>query len=459
MQAAHTAPKWLGIDLATSRWIFPLVGLLTTTIVGSGYAFSVFIRPLEAEFAWTRAETIIAFSVAMWLFGAVTWPGGYFIDKYGPRIPYLVGGVFLAAGMMASSRITGVGGLVLTFGIINGAGLGLTYGASTLALNARWFPDARRPLAIGLSLAGMGLGPMLAAPIWAWAIGVAGWRVTYFVSGVIFLVVLGILSTIVRFPPRSIEFDRNNARWVPVPAERLAKEPAGPDRPAVDPEDLTFGEAVRNPYLWLTGLIFFTTIFGGLMAVGQLAAYAQDAPPAGVGLSAGLAAAAIMAFGVCNAVGRPLAGMLTSRIGIKWAYVTATSLMVLAMLTLVVARGMLTLSIAAVMTGLAFGGTLALSPILSTALFGASFIARIYGFIYLLGFGFGGMFGPLAGGMMRDATGAYIWSFLTAAIVAAVSLLILIIFIPGRGQERQSRRPAQVLESTREEAAALTHLN
>lgn len=443
MQAAYTAPRWLGIDLATYRWMFPLVGFITTTIVGSAYAFSFFIRPLEAEFAWTRAETIIAFSVAMWMFGAVTWPGGYFIDKYGPRIPYLIGGLFLAVGMMASSRVSSVGGLILTFGIINGAGLGLTYGASTVALNARWFPDARRPLAIGLSLAGMGLGPVLAAPLWAWAISIAGWRVTYLVSGAVFLVVLGILSTIIRFPPRRIEFDKDEGRWTPVPPERLAKQSSGLDRPVVDPEDLTFGEAIRNPYLWLTGLIFFTTIFGGLMTVSQIAAYAQAAPPAGVGLRAGLAAVAVMVFGACNAIGRPLAGLLTSRIGIKWAYVTATSLMILAMLTLGVARGILTLSIAAVMTGLAFGGTLALSPILSTALFGASFIARIYGFIYLLGFGFGGMFGPLAGGMIRDATGAYIWSFLTAAVVAAVSLLILIVFMPGRGQERQRRHPVQ----------------
>ena len=50
-QAASPAPTWLGIDLVKNRWIFPLLGALTTLIGGAAYAFSVFVRPLEAELA------------------------------------------------------------------------------------------------------------------------------------------------------------------------------------------------------------------------------------------------------------------------------------------------------------------------------------------------------------------------------------------------------------------------
>jgi len=114
---ASPAPTWLGIDLVKNRWIFPLLGALTTLIGGAAYAFSVFVRPLEAEFGWTRAETVAAFSTAMFVFGILMFVGGYFVDKYGPKIVFFVGAAFLATSQILSAQIDTVVELVLTFGV------------------------------------------------------------------------------------------------------------------------------------------------------------------------------------------------------------------------------------------------------------------------------------------------------------------------------------------------------
>ena len=160
---ASPAPTWLGIDLVKNRWIFPLLGALTTLIGGAAYAFSVFVRPLEAEFGWTRAETVAAFSTAMFVFGILMFVGGYFVDKYGPKIVFFVGAAFLATSQILSAQIDTVVELVLTFGVIGGIGLGLTYTAATVAVSSRWFPD-KKGTAIGFAVMGFGLGAAVAGP-------------------------------------------------------------------------------------------------------------------------------------------------------------------------------------------------------------------------------------------------------------------------------------------------------
>jgi len=433
---ASPAPTWLGIDLVKNRWIFPLLGALTTLIGGAAYAFSVFVRPLEAEFGWTRAETVAAFSTAMFVFGILMFVGGYFVDKYGPRIVFLVGAAFLATSQILSAQIDTVTGLVLTFGVIGGIGLGLTYAAATVAVNARWFPD-KKGLAIGLAVAGFGLGAAVAGPAWTASIAAIGWRETYMWTGGIFAVVLLIIATILRFPPADWHFVAGKG-WQPMEGDAAAAA-RGRDEVAVNPNDLTFAEAARTPQMWLTGVMFFLSIFGGLMAISQLAAFARDAQPAGIGMVAAAAALVVMTMAIFNGAGRPTWGAISDIIGIRNAYMIVICLMIAAMLTLSIAATPTMMFVAAGLTGFAFGGTLALNPILTTAFFGSTYVARIYGLVFLIGFGGGGFFGPMVGGMVRTQTGSYDMAFLSAAATATVALVLAFFLVPKRGQENLKR--------------------
>lgn len=101
---------------------------------------------------------------------------------------------------------------------------------------------------------------------------------------------------------------------------------------AVDPEDLTLTEAVKNGLFWFTGISFFLTIFGGLMAISQLAAFAGAAPPVGVGLAPAITATVIMAMSLHNGIGRPTWGWISGTVGTKNALVGVALLMALSFL-------------------------------------------------------------------------------------------------------------------------------
>ncbi|GFP31351.1 MFS transporter, OFA family, oxalate/formate antiporter [Candidatus Hakubella thermalkaliphila] len=200
-------PRWLGVDLVKNRWIFPFLGLFTTLMGGAAYAFSVFILPLEAEFGWVRADTVLAFSVCMFVFGILMAVGGYFVDKYGPKKPFVLGAALMIASQVLSSQITTLTGLVLTYGVVLGIGIGLTYTSATIALTSRWYPEReKRSLMIGVAVVGFGLGAVVAAPLWAAGIAAYGWRTTYMLTGGVFAVVLGVIATIIQFPPINYQF-------------------------------------------------------------------------------------------------------------------------------------------------------------------------------------------------------------------------------------------------------------
>ena len=84
-----------------------LGGLLGSTTCGMLlYAFSVFIKPLQAQFGWTVPEVAMAYAIICLLFGLMTFPAGRLSDKYGPRKVVLIGGLIMAFGFFIISTIT-----------------------------------------------------------------------------------------------------------------------------------------------------------------------------------------------------------------------------------------------------------------------------------------------------------------------------------------------------------------
>jgi OFA family oxalate/formate antiporter-like MFS transporter len=201
--------------------------------------------------------------------------------------------------------------------------------------------------------------------------------------------------------------------------------------------DLTFAEAIRNRYLWTLGLLFLLCTSGGLLAIGQAAAWAEEEAPTGLGVSAQLAAVVVMTLSLANGTGRPTFGWLSSRLGLRRSMVLAYTLLAVGLAGLAASTTVGTALPAALLTGLAFGGALSLNPVMTTFLFGVSSLGRIYGFLFLIGFGFGGVLGPLLGGSLYDLLDDYAPVFLVAAGASVLAALLARLLLPGPGQERQ----------------------
>src|SRR5258706_8455177 len=84
-----------GAATTISRWWRLVGGLLMTLALGTLYAWSVFVAPLEQEFGWKRAQTSTVFTFAAIMFAASLLLAGRLQDRYGPFWISVVGSVLI----------------------------------------------------------------------------------------------------------------------------------------------------------------------------------------------------------------------------------------------------------------------------------------------------------------------------------------------------------------------------
>src|SRR6185312_809805 len=82
----------------TNRWLPVVGGVSMNLALGSLYAWSVFVLPLEKEFGWTRAQTSWVFTIAVVVFAASFVLAGRIQDTRGPRLCAAIGGTLAGAG-------------------------------------------------------------------------------------------------------------------------------------------------------------------------------------------------------------------------------------------------------------------------------------------------------------------------------------------------------------------------
>ena len=164
--AAGTTPGAAAVphgEVGVSRWWRVVGGLLMNLALGSLYAWSVFVAPLEKEFGWKRADTSSVFAWAIVVFAFSFIIAGRLQDKLGPFKVSITGCVLLTAGFLLCARTDSLTYLIVCFGILVGIGNGFGY-ATPIPVMAKWFPD-KRGLAVGLAVAGYGGGSAIFGPM------------------------------------------------------------------------------------------------------------------------------------------------------------------------------------------------------------------------------------------------------------------------------------------------------
>src|SRR4030067_2513624 len=86
----------------TNRWLPVIGGVLMTLALGSLYAWSVFLLPLEREFGWRRADTSWVYTIAIVVFAISFIVAGRIQDLKGPKICAFIGGALVSAGFFLS---------------------------------------------------------------------------------------------------------------------------------------------------------------------------------------------------------------------------------------------------------------------------------------------------------------------------------------------------------------------
>jgi OFA family oxalate/formate antiporter-like MFS transporter len=283
------------------RWTQLVLGIACMVMIANlQYGWTFFVPDIQKAFKWDRASIQLAFTLFV-LFETWLVPvEGWFVDKYGPRLVVLFGGILCGIGWVTNSYATSLSGYYVGQ-IIAGIGAGAVYG--TCVGNAlKWFPD-RRGLAAGLTAAGFGAGSALTvAPIQA-MIKDSGFQATFFYFGLGQGIIIVILSLFLLAPqPGQVP--------QPIQSNRIAQTRRN-YRPA---------EVIRHPIFWLMYFMFVIVGSGGLLVTANLKPIGADwkidnVPVTLVGLTMTAVTFAATLDRILNGLTRPFFGWVSDKIG------------------------------------------------------------------------------------------------------------------------------------------------
>lgn len=158
-------------DRRLVRWL-SLAQLVTWGSVF--YAFALLLEPVERSLGLTRAQSSLAFSLALLAEGAAAWWVGRWIDRGHERAVMTGGSLLIGICLLLHSRVHSAAGFYAVW-----TGLGLALAATlynpAFAVVTRRFPHDFRRAIITLTFLG-GLASTVFIPLTAWLIDTLGWR-------------------------------------------------------------------------------------------------------------------------------------------------------------------------------------------------------------------------------------------------------------------------------------------
>ena len=344
---------WKSLLAAT---IGTMCGIFTLTNYTQGF----FVGPVTSEFGWSAPQFFLSYTVLM-CSGLLTGPLiGYIAQRVGLRTVGIVGLIGHSLAYVVLSLNTGSLMLwYLSWALVAILGAGSLPIIWTGVLN-NWFTK-HRGKAIGITMAGTGLGAFLLPPIVEFLIANHGWRTAY--RGI------GLGALLISLPIVCALFKEKPDSSTATDGEVMANK--------VETWGLTTKDAMRTKQFWILGAVLFLTV---IVVAGLLSNFERIMTEQGFERSSIAQIAAVM--GLTVIIGRLMVGALVDRF---WAPGVAACFFLVATLGLLILVGtqvtMATALLVAVMIGLAAGAELDLLAYLTGKYFGPAHYPAIFGLI------------------------------------------------------------------------------
>src|SRR6266704_2453848 len=388
------------------RWLQLLVGIVCMAMIANlQYGWTLFVNPLDAKYHWGRASIQVAFTIFVLLETWLVPIEGYLVDRYGPRLVVLVGGILCGIAWAMNAYADSLVFLYVA-AAIGGLGAGAVYG--TCVGNAlKWFPD-RRGLAAGLTAAGFGAGSALTIVPIAAMIKSSGYESTFLYFGIGQGVIVVVLSLILAAPKKG-----------EVPESKKVLQTRRQFRPM---------EVLKQPTFWVMYVMFVLVGAGGLMATAQLAPIAKDfaiaeIPVSLVGITLPALTFALAIDRILNGITRPFFGWVSDNIGRELTMLIAFALEAIGIMALsIYGRDPVTFVLLTGLVFFAWGEIYSLFPSTSADAFGTEYATANAGMLYTAK-GTASLLVPL-GNVLASATGSWTTVFVVASVMNAVAALM-----------------------------------
>ena len=464
-------------------WVIVVITSLMRLVSSSfRMGFPALIPLIAFEFGWEVWLVTLAFSVQWVISGAFGPAAGWLGDRYGARFTMTLGALLYIVGMILTGFMTEVWHLLLFFGIILSASMGIFQVPLTVAVTS-WF---RKYLGVGMGLlqSSQGVGPVVAIPI---MLGLATWftvgsgaqwshlipigtpesfgiRMAFWIPGIVGGVILLLLIRTFYNAPEDVGLRQLGADANTPPRRTPATGPTAKARTSV-----FLRQVRRTPAFWsLIGIHYWgcaghaivivflpAMIINTLAPEGGWASIADDSARASALLRAsaigGAAAATMSLVSTITRFGVPIAADL---LGSKWVMAVCFFLQVapvaLLLFAILVFPAIWVFFLFAVLFGIGFGGEMSAFPIINRQYYGNAPIGTTYGF-QMMGAGAGMASGALLGSLLLALTGGYAWTVALSFVMSLVGV-ITIMFLPNTHRHQlpdwEQDLPAEMREDT-----------
>ncbi|HEQ9988126.1 TPA: OFA family MFS transporter [Streptococcus pyogenes] len=389
----------------TKRYIIATAGILLHLMLGSTYAWSVYRNPILQETGWDQAPVAFAFSLAIFCLGLSAAFMGNLVEQYGPRLTGTVSAILYASGNMLTGLAIDrkeIWLLYIGYGVIGGLGLGAGY-ITPISTIIKWFPD-KRGMATGFAIMGFGFASLLTSPIAQWLIETEGLVATFYLLGLIYLIVMLFASQLI-IKPTAAEIAildkkrlQNNSYLI---------------------EGMTAKEALKTKSFYCLWVILFINITCGLGLISVVAPMAQDL----TGMSPEMSAIVVGAMGIFNGFGRLVWASLSDYIGRRVTVILLFLVSIIMTISLIFAHSSLIfmISIATLMT--CYGAGFSLIPPYLSDLFGAEELATLHGYI-LTAWAIAALTGPMLLSITIEWTHNYLLTLCVFIVLYILGLMV-----------------------------------
>jgi sugar phosphate permease len=394
-------------------WMIVAVTFLTLlTTAGIRSTPGILIVPLEHEFGWSRATISMAVSVNLLLYGLMGPFAAAFFNKIGVRRTMAVALTLLALGVSATTFITKPWHMVLIWGVVVGAGTGMTAYSLSATVVTRWFKKSQGTV-MGLLTASAATGQLLFLPLLASLAHNHGWRVAAFTTAGAALFVLPLVLLFMRNYPENVGLspfgtEDNESYWGAV-------QPTGnPFRVAV----AGLQRGVHSTDFWLLAGSFFIcgASTNGLIGTHLIPACVDH------GIPEVRAAGLLALMGILDLIGTTLSGWLSDRYNSRYLLCCYYGLRGLSLMGLPFALGgpEWGLSAFAVFYGLDWIATVPPTVKLTAEAFGKENVGIMFGWIFA-SHQVGAALSATFAGVVRTYLGDYMVAFLLSGTICLLA--------------------------------------
>lgn len=370
------------------RIMIILSALLMQLCLGATYSWSVYVQHIKTIVGISQTQAQIPFSIFYFVFPLTMIFSGTLVDKYGPRIAAICGGLLFGSGWLISSfGIDNFTYTILGNGIIAGIGAGIAY-IVPISTCIKWFPN-NKGLVTGIAVAGFGGGAALISTVAGYLLKLNMTPFTLFgYFGFTFTILIVFSGFFMQNPPGFAK------------AETLK---------------LKVREVITDNRFLILYFSMFTGLAAGFAVNANIKELYSDAT-----LMSGVSAVSF--FALANAAGRVLWGSIFDRFNSS----TVIQLNLLSQAILLFASPFILtsstgLQIFSLIAGFNYGGVLVIYAGSVAGIWGADKVGSIYGWMFSANIP--GAVAPLFAGFFFDLTG----SFTIPMYVIGIIILIAIV--------------------------------